>query len=96
MLNTVSEWCRRTRHLPVAVQHEGLVRKLRGHFQYFGVNGNTDSLATVQWHARRTWYKWLRRRSQKTRLNWERYTALLRDYPLPVPRVFVSIWGPTA
>lgn len=96
MLNTVSEWCRRTRHLPVAVQHEGLVRKLRGHFQYFGVNGNTDSLATVQWHARRTWYKWLRRRSQKTRLNWERYTALLRDYPLPVPRVYVSIWGPTA
>ena len=84
------------RHLPVAVQYEGLVRKLRGHFRYFGVNGNTDSLAIVQWPAHRTWYKWLRRRSRKTRLNWQRYTALLRDYPLRMPRVYVSIWGPTA
>ena len=43
----VAEWCRRHRHLPVQDQHAALKRRLVGHFNYFGVNGNTRSLARV-------------------------------------------------
>ena len=46
-IGMVSEWCRRHRHLPVKVQHAALTRRLVGHFNYFGVNGNTRSLARV-------------------------------------------------
>jgi RNA-directed DNA polymerase len=92
-LRAVSEWCRENRHRPVAEQHLGLVRRLRGHFNYFGVNGNLGSLRCLLYHAKRAWFKWLRRRSQRGRLNWERFTDLLRAYPLPHPRVVVPIWG---
>jgi retron-type reverse transcriptase len=39
------------------------------------------------------WYKWLCRRSQRKRLTWERFADLLRDFPLPRPRITVRIWG---
>jgi len=89
----VAEWCRRHRHLPVKVQHAALTRRLVGHFNYFGVNGNIRSLARVVYATVRVWRKWLRRRSQRTRLTWERYNRLLERFPLPRPRVVVRIWG---
>ena len=89
----VSEWCRRHRHLPVQVQHAALTRRLAGHFNYFGVNGNHRSLARVVHATQRVWRKWLRRRSQRTRLTWERFIRLLERFPLPRPRVVVRIWG---
>jgi len=32
-------------------------------------------------------------RSQRKRLTWERFADLLRDFPLPRPRITVRIWG---
>ena len=55
----VRVWCRTNRHLPLAVQHAMLVRKLRGHFGYYGITGNYEALARFQWEVRRTWHKWL-------------------------------------
>ena len=67
---------------------------MRGHFNYFGVSGNFRSLLNYADAVRRAWHKWLCRRSQRNRLNWERYTALLeRRWPLPRPRIAVRIWG---
>jgi group II intron reverse transcriptase/maturase len=88
------EVCRRQRHLPVPVQHQALKRRIQGHFNYFGVNDNQRSLATLRHHVRRSWYKWLNRRSQRSRLNWERFKDLLRDFPLPNAQVYVDLWGP--
>ena len=73
-----AEWCRRHRHLPV--QEQALKRRLVGHFNYFGVNGNTRSLARVV-YATVLWRKWLRRRSQRTRLTWERFAGTLPASP---------------
>jgi hypothetical protein len=92
-LRSIAEYCRRHRHDPVKVQHAALVRRLRGHFNYFGVNGNLRSLEHLVRAVPRIWLKWLRRRSQRTRLNWERFRALLACFPLPVPRISVQLWG---
>ncbi|MDP6493939.1 MAG: group II intron reverse transcriptase/maturase [Dehalococcoidia bacterium] len=92
-IRNIYEWCRSHRHLPIPVQHAALVRRIQGHFNYFGVNGNSRSLSLVKYHAERAWYKWLCRRSQRGRLNWERFEDLLRDFPLPQPRISVQIWG---
>jgi len=92
-ISAVHRWCRRHRHLPVKDQHAALTRRLRGHYNYFGVNGNHSSLKVLAEHARRSWFRWLRRRSQRSRLNWERYQDLLRDFPLPPPRIAVQLWG---
>lgn len=92
-IQSVAEYCRRHRHDPVTAQHAALTRRLRGHFNYFGVNGNSRSLKNLVCATARIWYKWLRRRSQRTRLNWERYNALLLRLPLPEPRITVQLWG---
>jgi RNA-directed DNA polymerase len=92
-IRNVYAWCRSQRHKVVAEQHASLVSRLRGHYQYFGVNGNFRSLSCLWYHARHAWYKWLRRRSQRTRLNWQRFGDLLMSFPLPPPRIMVSIWG---
>src|SRR5262245_30836118 len=92
-ISAVYDWCRNQRHQPLAVQHAALVSRLRGHYQYFGVNGNLQCLSDLLYHAKRAWYKWLRRRSQRVRLTWGRFAGLLRAYPLPLPRVYVRIWG---
>jgi group II intron reverse transcriptase/maturase len=92
-IQAVNDWCRDHRHWPVKEQHAALVRRLRGHFNYFGVNGNQESMSILKTKAERSWVTWLRRRSDRTRLNWERFAALLRRFPLPLPRVYVQIWG---
>jgi group II intron reverse transcriptase/maturase len=93
-IQSVTDWCRRHRHLPVQVQHAALTRRLRGHFNYFGVSGNFRSLLLLVEATRRAWYKWLCRRSQRKRLTWERFADLLDQLPLPRPRITVRIWGP--
>lgn len=93
-IKAVTEWCRRHRHDPVEEQHLALSRKLRGHDNYFGVNGNHDALAILRFVVRRAWQKWLNRRSQRARMNWKRFNELLRRFPLPAPRIRVQIWGP--
>jgi len=92
-IRSIHDFCRRHRHESIRAQHAALTRRLRGHYQYFGVNGNHRSLDQLRYHAERAWYRWLRRRSQTVRLNWERFKDLLRDFPLPRPRVVVQIWG---
>ena len=39
-IQAIADWCRRYRHLPVKEQHAALTRRIQGHFNYFGVNGN--------------------------------------------------------
>lgn len=92
IIRSVYDWCRRHRHRSVKEQHAALTRRIQGHFNYFGVSGNFRSLLLVIEQARRIWYKWLCRRSQRKRLTWERFADLLRDFPLPQPRITVRIW----
>jgi len=94
-ITSVNDWCRCHRHLPVKEQHASLTRRLVGHFNYFGVNGNSRSLAMLYHKARRAWHKWLCRRSQRAYIKWDRFEDLLRDFPLPSPRIRVQIWGTT-
>ena len=91
-MQAVADWCRRHRHEPVEAQHASLVRKLTGHYNYFGVNGNVARLKALLRHAERAWRKWLDRRSQNAHMTWDRFWQLLGRYPLPQPRVMVNLW----
>lgn len=91
-IQNVYAWCRDNRHLPIRQQHAQLVRGVQGHINYFGVNGNIVSLRRFVHQVRRSWFKWLNRRSQRARLNGGRFDDLLEDFPLPPSRIVVSIW----
>ena len=93
-ITAVADFCRRHRHEPVKEQHAALKRRLEGHYNYFAVNGNSRSLTKLVHEAENSWRKWLRRRSQRTRLTWERFKeTILRAFPLPSPRIRVRIWA---
>jgi hypothetical protein len=93
-LTSLGDMCRRHRHRSLKDQHAALSRRLRGHYQYFGVNGNARNLRQVLRQTQRLWLKWLQRRSQRGgRLNWERFSAYLKVHPLPPPRICVQIWA---
>jgi group II intron reverse transcriptase/maturase len=83
-------WCRRYRHLPVREQHAHLGKKLRGHYAYYGITGNIRSLQRIRLMVERIWLKWLRRRSQRGRFNWDHASCLLARYPLPAARIVHS------
>jgi group II intron reverse transcriptase/maturase len=88
----IADWCRRHRHQPVEEQHAALVRRIEGHFNYFGVNGNLRSLARLVNQVERAWHKWLGRRSQRRPLRWIRFREILQRLPLPTPRIRVQLW----
>jgi RNA-directed DNA polymerase len=86
-LRKLNLWCQGNRHVPMALQHAQLLRKLRGHYGYYGITGNSRSLSSVHHWAKRIWRKWLSRRSRTSNLTWERFNLLLERYPLPNPRI---------
>ena len=95
-LEKVKEWCRKERHLPVQDQHKALVMKLKGHYGYYGVTGNGPWLGKFRNEVGNAWHKWLSRRSQKAKLDWQQFARLKQRYPLPTPIVAHSIYRPVA
>lgn len=93
-LKQIGAWCRRYMHIPVDVQHDALVKKLRGHYAYYGITGNADGLARFLYETTQVWRKWLHRRTGRGHMPWPRFIRLLSRYPLPRPRVVHSIYKP--
>lgn len=91
-LKRIAEWCRSHRHDPLRLQHAALSRKLRGHYAYYGVTGNADSLGDFLWRVRRLWRRWLNQRSQGNRMPWDRYERVLGRFPLPPIAVVHSVY----
>jgi group II intron reverse transcriptase/maturase len=87
-----AEWCRSHRHDPVKEQSAALARRLNGHYNYFGVNGNGRSMKMLFFCVKQVWKKWLSRRGQRRPLSWERFNGILQLYPLPTPTIRVQLW----
>lgn len=89
-LARVTEWLKAQRHQPVRQLVEALNARLRGHYNYYGVIGNSRSLRACFHQVGRLLKKWLGRRSQKSRMTWEKFSALLKRFPLEGPRITES------
>jgi RNA-directed DNA polymerase len=74
------------RHLPVPEQGRWLASVLRGHYNYYAVPDNGQALRAFREQAVRHWLRALRRRSQRTRLTWERMSRLAARW-LPPARI---------
>jgi group II intron reverse transcriptase/maturase len=64
-----------------------LAAKLRGHYGYYGVQGNSRRLRNFGYVVIRAVQKWLSRRSQGRPFTWEHVNDYLTHYPLPRPRI---------
>jgi RNA-directed DNA polymerase len=82
-LRRIAHWCRMNRHQPIAAQHRTLSQKLRGHYAYYGITGNSPALSRLREAVRRLWRKWLSRRRRRNRPPWGWFIRLHERFPLP-------------
>jgi RNA-directed DNA polymerase len=91
-VRSIDQWCRDNRHLALSEQQQKLNEKLRGHYAYYGVTGNSGALSRFLWEVQRRWRKWLYRRSRTRSMNWARFRRLLQRYPLAGVRTVRSAY----
>jgi hypothetical protein len=51
------------------------------------------ALSLILYRVERAWIRWLKRRSQRTRMTWERFNRMLREMPFPKVRVYRNLWA---
>ncbi len=89
-VRNIDHWCRANRHLPIREQHKKLNEKLRGHYAYYGVTGNSGALTRFLHEVGPRWRRWLNRRNNLRSMTWEKFSAILRRYPLAPVRTVRS------
>jgi group II intron reverse transcriptase/maturase len=92
-LAAFKEWIKGARTQPTRWIWEQTAAKLRGHFAYFGVTDNSRSIEQFANEVQKLLAKWLNRRGKHS-LNWEKFDLMLERYPLPKPRIRVSLYQP--
>jgi len=85
-LSELKSEMKRRMHLPVSLQGKWLRAVLQGHMNYYAIPCNLPLVGMFRTQLIRLWYKTLKRRSQKSRLNWSKM-PLTADKYLPKARV---------
>lgn len=88
----VKEWLKMNIHGKPSNTIGLLNKKLIGHYAYYGISGNYQSLLNFYRFIVSAFYKALTRRSQRAYLSWKRYQSLLRKHPIVQPKLYVDIW----
>jgi RNA-directed DNA polymerase len=92
-LADLQQWLRQehnARKLPDLWQ--ALARKMRGHFNYFGVTDNSRALYRFEQEVLHSLFKWLNRRSQRRSFTWESFCRYRARHPLPRPGPVISMY----
>lgn len=77
---------RKRMHDAIPEQGKWLRTLVQGYFVYHAVPTNSRALSAFRYHVTGLWHKTLQRRSQKSKLTWERMFQLADDW-LPTPRI---------
>lgn len=84
-------WLRHNLTQPIEEVWASLNSKLRGHYQYYGINDNWPGLLKYRQAARRLAYRWICRRSHKGRISLGEYDRYLERNPLAGPRKLTDL-----
>lgn len=89
----MTQWVRENRHMPEQMLVDSVRRKLRGHYQYYGVSDNYFSLQRYYNAVLKAIWKWRNRRSQKRSFTVDKFKAFLARNPMPQPRIQVNLYA---
>ena len=90
-LAELTQWLRQSRTLPTRELWVTFCAKLRGHYAYYGVTGNSQGIGRFGHEAKGLLLKWLNRRGGQRQMTWEKLNLMNRLLPLPKPLVRVSL-----
>lgn len=88
----LKEWARKNMHNPIEDTMTTLNRKLEGHYNYYGINGNYCSIKKFFTYAKYTMFRVFNRRSQKRHMKYEDFERIWKYY-INLPRIKVNLWG---
>jgi hypothetical protein len=91
-IHKIEQWCRNHRHKPIREQWKKLCEKVRGHYGYYGITGNSRSLGVFLYRVCRSWQRWLNRRNRKRSFTWAKFNVLLKRFSLPFPKIIHSVF----
>ena len=86
-LKDFTEWVKTHRHLLTKKLFAGVARKLRGHYNYFGLPGNYQGIREYHLKVLDILFKWLKRRNRRHRMNGWRFHDLVERLGLPEPKI---------
>ena len=86
------EWLKSNRTLTTPEIMLKTAAKLQGHYGYYGVTDNARKIGAYCYEVRGILFKWLNRRGKRGSYTWEKFGQLLARYPLPAPRIMVSMF----
>ena len=87
----VKEWLKEHMHAPVARTLQSLNRKLQGHVNYYGINGNSKMVTNFFSYVKTAFIRVLRARGQKHPIKWTDFNRMW-DFYIKPPKVSVMIW----
>ena len=82
-----TEWIREHRHQKLRQTMKTVAQKHQGHWNYYGIIGNSESLSDYRTLTLRALYYWLNRRSQRRSHTWQSFNRLLKRFGVPLPRI---------
>lgn len=85
-LRSIKVDLKRRWHDPIQETGRWLSSVLRGHYQYYGVPFNYAALAQLRARVLCLWFRRLRKRSQRSRVDWPRMATYAKRW-LPTPRI---------
>ncbi len=92
-LKIFKEWLKKARTLKTKELWETAKAKLRGHYNYYGVTDNMRGIRRFGKAVEKLLFKWLNRRDKRNCLTWEKFEKMLKRFPLPKPRIRVSMFN---
>ena len=82
---SLKDWMKKSRSNRLYQIAKELRVKMLGHYRYFGIKGNGDSLWRYRTIVIELLFKWINRRSQRKSINWVGFKQLLEAMRLPKP-----------
>jgi len=90
----MNNWLKSVRNLVKTKEWWKILRsKLGGHIQYYGISGNLPAVSKFYSIVLGLVHKWLNRRSQKKKMNWDKFYNYLKHYPLPMPMIKHNLYA---
>jgi RNA-directed DNA polymerase len=90
-----TQWVKEHRHQKLSQLMKTVAKKHQGHWNYYGIVGNSESLTDYRTLTLRVLFRWLNWRSQRRSYTWSSFNRLLQRYAVPLPRIRQQAKAPT-
>lgn len=89
----VKIWIKENMHKPIAEIMKTLKKKLVGHYNYYGIDGNFKYIQKFYEYVRQRVFKTLNQRTQKHKMKWWQFNRIWEGFEIPQPKLRVSIYA---